>query len=318
MASVSVRLRNKASGAVSAPATASWSTDTPNPDYGRDLRTWVLKSGGQELVLPDGTYSASTINAGTAAAQHSQWLVLRATTPGGVVVNGFTMNGVSRVMFVGMRFTQRVQILNGCDRLAFWYCEHSAPLNPDTRNGMQIFSGTNIRLLGMNLHDCSQDGLHISGPAVTCRAEGYRVWNISAPAELNEHNDAYQTRSGSMEWDSGVFGLDDWGAPSGNGHVQVQSDGGPAFVSFRNHWSTASGNYGFTTDTKGTSNPAVITVDNVRSWGHQFGDAVGNGTFSAVTPLLGAPLPGEPPPDVVWRTANPYGSYASWLSNSGL
>jgi hypothetical protein len=326
MPSASVRLRNKASGALSAPLAVSWTVGGGNPDFGRNLRSWILQPGGQELVLPNGTYSASSISAGTAGAAHADWLVLRAQDPLGVVVEGQPdLAGVTRVIFVGIKFNQNVTYLPGCDRLVHWHCQHRHPIAPPSNNhGVIVQGGTRLRWMGCDFFDTTKDAMQVSmSDSEDIAVEGFRVWNVQDPSGVN-HDDAFQIRGGIATWRHGVFGLDPAGNPSGNGHVQVQSDwpGGPTAtdVTFEDVWHQGGGSYGSTVDGKGNGVLCILRRTNVRSWGHQFGDITtgGGGTHQSTGVVTAAPPAGAVPPDVAWRAEHPYEAYPAWLAASGL
>jgi hypothetical protein len=297
--------------------------DAPtNPDFGRNLRSWILQAGGQELVLPAGTYSASAVAAGTAGAAHADWLVLRAASQGAVVVDDdVELRGVSRVAFVGIDFRYRFWLADGGCDVVTWRCDHSNPTGDGatntTRPGVFV-NGGRLTLCGADIHDCTKDGVHMSASAsAQLRMHGCRVWNIADPAN-EDHCDALQVRGGNALVEDSVFGLTPAGQPAGNGHTQVQSDVDAADVTFRRHWSTASGNYGFTGDAKNSGRLCVIRRETVRSWGHNFGDlTLGGGATHQSTDVVTAAGAGMPP-DSAWRAANPYGSCGAWLAGSGL
>jgi hypothetical protein len=293
-----------------------------NPDYGRNLRSWILQPGGQELVLPDGVYTAQDIASGGA---HSQFLILRAQNPGGVIVDDNTVwTGVTRVMFVGIEFRQRIHFSSGNDRIVTWYCKHRHPYGDGNTNnnqqGILINGGTRLRFMGADIFDCTKDGIHMSSTDAEFLAQGVRVWNTVDPAGVN-HDDAFQARGGTFEFRDYVFGVNPDDQLDGNGHVQIQADIGNCTGSFINGWSAASGNYGYTVDGKNSGLDCHIVRNNVRSWGHQFGDitTTGGGTHQSVGTITSAPVAGATPPCDVWRNANPYNTYASWLQAvSGL
>lgn len=82
-------------------------------------------SKGGELVIPNGTYTG-----GTVAASRSDWLVLRAESPGGVTVDlsstGLQLDDpTSKIVFVGFRFVKGMVRLAGVSDVHFWYCDFS-------------------------------------------------------------------------------------------------------------------------------------------------------------------------------------------------
>jgi hypothetical protein len=313
-------------GAASAIARIDVTDPGGNPDFGRNLRSWILQPGGQQLILPNGTYSASSISAGTTGATHGDWLILKAQDPLGVVIEGQPdFGGVTRVMFVGIKFNQNVTYLPGCDRIVHWRCQHRhAIVPPGNNHGIIVQGGTRLRWMGCDFYDTTKDAMQVSmSDSEDIAVEGFRVWHVQDPSGAN-HDDAFQIRGGIAAWRHGVFGLDPAGNPSGNGHVQIQSDwpGGPTAtdVTFENTWHTASGNFGITVDGKNNGVLCIARRTNVRSWGHNFGDinTLNGGTHQSVGTVLSAPAAGVTPPDVAWRAEHPYGSYSSWLNLSGL
>ena len=320
MPSIDVRLRNVVSGQSSAPVHLDFTVGAGNPDYGRDLRTWIQQPGGQELVLPDGVYSSGSITSGANGGAHGQFLILRAATPRGVVVDATSAwTGVTRVMFVGIEFRQRIQINPGCDRLATWHCRHRHPYGPPGNlQGVLINGGTNLHILGADVYDCTKDGIHMSAVASsTLRVEGTRFWNINDPSDVN-HDDSFQIRGGTAVFDRCVFGVDEDGATNGNGHIQVQSDVDDADVTITRSDMSGSGNYGLTVDGKNSGRLCIVRRTDVHSWDHNNGDlnVLGGGQHIGSNVVLAEPS--GPLSDADWLAEHPYGSYALWLAGSGL
>lgn len=88
---------------------------------------FIGSPGGREVVVPNGVYSGGAIS-----APHDQWLVLRAQTPGQVVVDlrdtGLQLDdGTSKIVFVGFRFVNGTVRLSGVRDVHFWYCSFSFP-----------------------------------------------------------------------------------------------------------------------------------------------------------------------------------------------
>jgi hypothetical protein len=297
-----------------------------NPDFGRNLRTWILQpnesgSGVKELVLPNGTYSASAIAAGTAGAAHGDWLILRAQTKHGVVVaDDADLSDVTRVMFVGIDFRERFYARNnGCDRVITWHSKHSNPsgggLTHNTRPGVFVNGGTNLCFMGSDIHTCTKDGLHMSAQAnASMLVQGARVWAIQDP-DNEDHNDCLQVRGGIFNIEDSVFGLDPAGNPSGNGHSQIEADIAAINGAYRRCWLTQSGNYSITT---GGPNPCNLLVQDSYAWNNPNGLLNGAATTDNFV-NGGATPPTGTPPDVAWRQQWPYQSYRDWLlTESGL
>ena len=103
-------------------------TDEPDRQTFRGpIAPYLHRSGGREVEVPNGRYRGGTIT-----APHDEWLVLRAETPGGVVVDlretGLQLEeGTSKIVFVGFRFVDGMVRLAGVDSVNFWYCEFTSP-----------------------------------------------------------------------------------------------------------------------------------------------------------------------------------------------
>ena len=104
-------------------------------DLGRDLGQYVKQPGDRVVIVPNGNYRASSVNAPHPATKgpYKGWLVLKAQSPRGVVVDlssgMFTLGeSTSRVLFVGFKFVNGSIDVQG-DRIAFWYTDHSFPAN---------------------------------------------------------------------------------------------------------------------------------------------------------------------------------------------
>ena len=103
----------------------------------KSIVSFINLSGGQEVIVPNGVYTG-----GTVAAPHADWLVLRAATPGGVVVDlrdtGLKLNdGTSNVVFVGFTFVNGTVQLAGVHDVHFWYCDFSFTPDEWTRQYQQ-------------------------------------------------------------------------------------------------------------------------------------------------------------------------------------
>jgi len=108
----------------------------PAPTYlSHNIDDYVALAGDQVVVVPDGTYTAGSVQAPHAATSgpYRGWLVLVAQDRGQVVVDpgfgnrlwlqgGAAGAATSRVLFVGFSF--RSEVVDDGTNIAFWYCDH--------------------------------------------------------------------------------------------------------------------------------------------------------------------------------------------------
>lgn len=193
---------------VSRPSTPDLAAPlSPTP---RSIADLVESSGGQEIVVPNGTYEG-----GVVSAMHTDWLVLRAETRGGVVVDlrtsGLRLEAPTRkVVFVGFRFVDGMVRLGGVEDVHFWYCEFEfpaeewdrqfraaggdAPAHRSQRSAM-ITSMANplptalrirsvdghrnarIGVFGSDIHHVGDDGIFFTS-VDGLRLEGVRIWDV--------------------------------------------------------------------------------------------------------------------------------------------
>src|SRR4051794_5448419 len=252
-------------------------------DIGRDLTNYVKLGGDQVVVVPNGTYTARTVNAPHAATngKYKGWLVLKSQTPYGAVVDlsrGMLPldTDTSRVLFVGFRFVKGSVDVKGHD-IAFWYTDHSFPADEWVRQapnkskpegGMYraprtIYadegSTSNVSFYGVDSHD-SSSGILISKSKNT-KLEGAHLWNFSDmgldPQDVT-HSDAIAGVAGQSKnllvrdtWVQGRIMLIDANAS--------RTIGGPheGFV-FANTWVSDSPSASFTFTSRKPSAPLGI------------------------------------------------------------
>jgi hypothetical protein len=280
-----------------APREVELSPNTPTDgkliDIGRDLTKYVKLGGDQVVVVPNGVYTAGSVAAPhlPTSGKYKGWLVLKAQTPYGAVVDlsrsMFTLQpGTSRVLFVGFKFVKGSVDIQGND-IAFWYTDHTFPANewvrqaPDPsrpesglyRAPRTIYadegSTQNVSFYGVDAHDTSS-GILISRSKST-KLEGVHLWNLSDmgldPQDVT-HSDAIAGVVGQSKnllvrdtWVQGRIMLID-----ANGSLTA---GGPheGFV-FANTWVSNSPSASFTFTSRKPSAPYGIFGKriNVRSW----------------------------------------------------
>jgi hypothetical protein len=268
-------------------------TDGKPIDIGRDLANYVKLGGDQVVVVPNGVYSARSVTAPHAPTngKYKGWLVLKAQSPYGVVVDlsrgPLTLEaGTSRVLFVGFKFVKGSVDVKGHD-IAFWYTDHTFPADewvrqaPDKsrpERGMYRAPRTiyadegstqNVSFYGVDAHDTSS-GILISKSTNT-KLEGVHLWNFSDmgldPQDVT-HSDAIAGVAGQSKnllvrdtWVQGRIMLIDANA--------ARTIGGPHqnFV-FTNTWVSNSPSASFTFTSRKPSAPLGIFGKriNVRSW----------------------------------------------------
>lgn len=158
-----------------APQTGSACANTTNTKYFSDIAQYIQQNGDQVIEIPNGTYSGG----GTVATNHNSttgpckgWLVLKAQTPGQVVVNlsgsGLSISSpASHIAFIGIKFIN-AGIHVTANNLLFIYTVHDgSPGQSSTDPSLKDFylnnsNVDNIKLYGADLYD-SCDGLALSG-----------------------------------------------------------------------------------------------------------------------------------------------------------
>ncbi|MEX0748788.1 MAG: hypothetical protein WD467_03250 [Candidatus Saccharimonadales bacterium] len=301
----------------------------PEPlDLGPDFRTYVDQSGGQTIVIPNGTYSAGLL----ADATHDDWLILKAETPGNVVINErLSMEGCSRIVFVGLKFERELRLHagsgwdNGNDRIISWYCQHSQAVGAGGggENGI-YWTAANARLaaVGCNIYDCYHDGIkQYSSDSIV---QGCRIWNVYDPQndidpQTAKHNDTIQIETGNnIQILDSTLGLDLNGDPVKEGHVQIASEpsGSGVSASLERVWVGQSGSFGIMIDGKNNELPCHVDLTDIRSWNNTYGAyEIQNGATANTTNVLEtAPSGSDVAPDTTWREANSYESYNSWIA----
>jgi hypothetical protein len=267
-------------------------------DLGRDITKYVRLPGNQVVVVPNGTYSAGSVEAPhpAAAGALGGWLVLKAQSKHGVVVDlsrgPLTLgSSTSRVLFVGFKFVNGSLEVAGSD-IAFWYTDHTFPANewvrqaPNPRYPEQgryraprtvyanEHSTRRVRFLGSDLHrtgtailvskseDLVLDGTHIYDLS-DMGLDPQDVVHPDAIGGVGGETDRFTVRN---SWIQGRVMLID-----SNGS---KSWGGPHrdFL-FSNVWVSDSPSSGFTFTNRKPSTPWGIFGRrvNVRSWGHNNG-----------------------------------------------
>src|SRR4051794_35813121 len=184
-----------------APSSAPAASSSVITDY-------IKMPGDQVVTVPNGTYAGGTVNASHAATSgpYKGWLVLVAQSPRGVVVdlanNPLVLDaGTNRVLFVGFKFVNGMVSVRG-DDIAFWYTEHTFPIEEWNRQFQAAGSNPNAlmsmvnalpktiwvgeytnrtvqrtQFLGADIHDVGDDGMfvdHSQGAVI----QGSRIWNI--------------------------------------------------------------------------------------------------------------------------------------------
>ena len=172
------------------------------------ITEYISRAGDQVVTVPNGTYSGGTVTAPHAATSgpYKGWLVLVAQSRGGVVVDltydHLTLEaGTSRVLFVGFKFINGTVTVRA-DDVAFWYTEHTFPIEEWNRqyqaaggNKNALLSMENplpktiwigessnrtvlrTQIVGSDIHDVGDDGVfvdHSQGAAIV----GSRIWNV--------------------------------------------------------------------------------------------------------------------------------------------
>lgn len=311
--------------------TSTTSGGDPDPIAYADLGTAMAEPGGQTVVVADGTYTVGNDVGHT----HTDWLIIKAETAGGVTITGpFEPRGCSRIMFVGFNFTDSgvragyYQSGDENDRIVFWYCEASAPLGAGLSTGLHTHREAHYAIAGCDVHRCEHDGLKVYSDETI--VVGTRVWDIeeTEAGDPNQyHTDSVQAENGLNQlYEYCTMGLAPDGTDAGDGHVQLMRDHSSTW---RHCWLANSSSVGMMADNYEPGAQTTVVIDDVRIWGNnsypetgtgvESDYAIGTANGATITEegaglLTGAPPVGETPPDVVWRTANPYSTYATWLA----
>jgi hypothetical protein len=232
MVDVNVTVRDAAGNAVSQKAVVNVATPTPPPAGGSFLPL-LRMPGGQEVVVPNGTYTAGMLDAAsTPGIKHPAtngplkgFLVLRAETPGGVkiVASGptagghvFELRNAERIAFIGIDTVDVVNRFYGCKSMYWWYGDSTYPVerHPDYPNNLALNGNTtpnafvcgaangrnlDLRWYGHDVHDCGDDGFRVKdtdGFWQGCRWES--IAHHGKPNSPDQyHNDCIQTMGGS-------------------------------------------------------------------------------------------------------------------------
>jgi hypothetical protein len=258
---------------------------------GSDIRNYIKQPGDRVVVVPNGTYTAGKVTAPHAATsgKYKGWLVLKAQSKGGVVVNSGPASleldsKTSRVLFVGFTFRNGPVTVSGPD-IAFWYTDHSFPADvwhtqqhekyhsPDT---LHVYSSSSVNdaFYGVDIHDTG-DAIDVTS-SVNLKLQGVKIWNLSDmgldPSDKC-HPDAIDAVGGRTKnltvldtWIKGrVMLIDANGAGTAGGPVQA--------AQFKDTWVSNSPSAGFTFTARKNAAPWGVfgTRTNVRSWGHNNG-----------------------------------------------
>lgn len=261
-----------------------------------NIADYIRRPGDQEVIVPDGTYQASTVHAphDRTDGKYRGWLVLRAEHRGHVIVDleGSELKldrATSRVLFVGFRFVNGSITIEGRD-IAFWYTDHTFPArtwaaqgpkgapergyyrSPDTVHAYAS-STRDVAFYGSDLHDTG-DAIDVSNSTRTTLV-GVSIFRISDQGfDPNDvvHPDAIDGVSGSSNgltvrnsWLQGRVVLEDGGGRGSGGRHRN--------VLFEDDWVSNSPSAGFIFTARKEKPPRGISgrrVD-VRSWGHKNG-----------------------------------------------
>jgi hypothetical protein len=313
-------------------------------DLGRDIAPYVKQPGDRVVVVPNGRYRASSVNAPHPATKgpYKGWLVLKAQSRGGVVVDlssGMWVLGeqTSRVLFVGFKFVNGSMDVQG-DHIAFWYTDHSFPASEWARQGgtyraprlVYADEGTaeNVAFYGLDGHDTGS-GLLIS-KSTNLRVEGAHLWNFDDmgvdPKDV-VHPDAIAGVAGQSK---NLTVTDSWV----QGRIMlIDADGSRKYGGphqnflFQNTWVSDSPSASFTFTSRKPAAPYGVFGRrvNVRSWGANNGkdriSIVGGNQYYSGNPfptrvnvidtgIVTSPPPaGAPSPAELWRRAH---SYDNW------
>ena len=260
----------------------------PPTNLGSNIDNYIAQRGDQVITVPNGTYSAGTVNASHPATTgaYRGWLVLRAQSKGGVVVDmaasPLTLGAsTSRVVFVGFTFVNGPLYVYG-NNIDFWYTDHSFPADVWARQGYKYSSADTVHayadtsindsFFGADVHDTgdafdvsNSDHLVLQGVIIS------NLGDMGVDPLDRIHADAIDGVSGQStgltvrdSWVRGRIMLEDWNGSRGGPHT--------GFL-FADDWVSNSPSGGFTFTSMKPSAPRGIfgTRQNVRSWGHHNG-----------------------------------------------
>jgi hypothetical protein len=260
------------------------------------ISRYVSMPGDQVVTVPDGTYTGGTVSAPHPAThgKNRGWLVLRARTKDGVVVdlagNQLTLDAqTSRVLFVGFRFVNGSIRVYGHD-IAFWYTDHTFsaqvwarqaadPSHPErgyyrAPRTIYVDQSSSVRdsFYGTDAHDTGTAFLISRSSQLSLT--GVHTWNLTdAGLDPNDvvHSDAIGDATGTTHhfsirssWIEGRILVEDSAGQGG-------SKGGPnRDMLFEDLWSSGSPSVGFIFTSGKATEPRGIFGRRVRvrSWGH--------------------------------------------------
>jgi hypothetical protein len=281
---------------LSAPAAATASSS---------IADFVTRAGDQVVTVPDGTYSGGTVSAPHPATTglYRGWLVLVAQSPRGVVVDMSQRPlvldvGTNRVLFVGFRFVNGVLSVRG-DDIAFWYTEHTFPVeewnrqfqaaggNQNALLTMNNADPTSIwvgdqtqgrilqrtQILGADIHDAGDDGIYLD-KSQNAVVQGVRIWNVEKKTydpginpwipSMHEliHNDGIQIPGA-------VYDLTVADSYVGQ-TITVGGDNAPGEnLHWNNLWLSRADGVGMVFYSQ-NGNPVTGSMSNIRSWSEGF------------------------------------------------
>jgi hypothetical protein len=265
---------------------------------GSDIRSYIKQPGDRVVIVPNGTYTGGTVSAPhvATAGAYKGWLVLKAQSPQGVVVDLSRAplildSSTSRVLFVGFKFAKGSVELHG-QNIALWYTDHTFPASEWVKQApnksrpegglyraprtlyLDEWTTKNVKIYGADFHDTGSGVLISKSTDVTL--QGIHEWNLSDmgldPQDV-VHPDAIGGVGGSTtrftvkdSWIQGRIMLID---ANGSG-----TTGGPhQGLRFENMWVSNSPSSGFTFTSRKDAAPWGVFGSrvNVRSWGHNNG-----------------------------------------------
>jgi hypothetical protein len=190
----------------------------------------LSQPGDQEIVLPDGIYTAGLLDAATTPGiKHPETngpfgghLVVRSQTPGGVKIVGaganriFELKNAERISFIGVDTKDLVVRPYGCKSVYWWYGDTTYPVEnhpqfPDSvpASGNTTPSGfigdqaggsknVDLRWYGMDVHDCGDDGFRLKNTQALWQGCTWdEIAHHNYPPGSEFHNDCIQTMGGS-------------------------------------------------------------------------------------------------------------------------
>ncbi|MDB5163460.1 MAG: hypothetical protein JWS12_77 [Candidatus Saccharibacteria bacterium] len=319
------------------PLSGSPCEKTANTKALASFADYARLPGDQEVVVPNGTYkglgTVTTAHAATGGACKG-WLVLKAATQGGVTVDlsgsdtGLTLDGASRIMFVGFKFIKGSIHASGPD-LTFWYndmtfFQKTTDKNSSTERYAEMYSlgyskarvlyleGPRTRVYGTDLHNaCSTmftrdnlrdftfQGSHAYMIGPTMEQGGNISVQCHANAIGSEQNHQY-----NLQFLDSVF----------EGRLEMESaDATDSDFTVTNSWFTNSDGAGVHTS---TSYHGTCHLSNLYGWnntGQNFLFESGTNCKASDSLHNSAPAAGTTSPDAAWKAANPYESWDNFL-----